>query len=172
VYSNPAVDLGEDTEACIGMTITLDAGNEGAEYLWSTGETTQTIEVDTTGMDESNNVTVSVLVTDANGCSTEDEITIHFLDCSGIGENTTLSDMRIFPNPNNGIFTIQMNVSDEQDLTIELLNVTGKVVYTEKLHVIKGQFSKTIDVQHLNSQMYYLRLSNGKGTVSRKLIIE
>ena len=172
VYSNPVVDLGENTEACIGMTVTLNAGNEGAEYLWSTGETTQTIEVDTTGMDDNSNVTVSVVVTNANNCSAGDEITIHFLDCSGIGENTTLSDMRIFPNPNNGIFTIQMNVAEEQDLTIELMNVAGKVVYTEKFHVTRGQFSKTLHVQHLNSQLYYLRLNNENGTVIKKLIIK
>lgn len=172
LHSNPAVDLGEDTEACIGMTVTLDAGNEGAEYLWSTGETTQTIEVDTTGMDENNNVTVSVVVTDTNSCSADDEVAIHFLDCSGIGENTSLSEMRIFPNPGNGVFTVQMDVAKEQDLTIDLLNVAGKVVYTEKVHLIEGRFTKTLDVQHLNSQMYYMRMNNENGSVVKKLIIK
>jgi len=172
LHSNPAVDLGEDTEACIGMTVTLDAGNEGAEYLWSTGETTQTIEVDTTGMDENNNVTISVVVTDTNNCSASDEVAIHFLDCSGIGENTSLSEMRIFPNPGNGVFTVQMDVAEEQDLTIELLNVAGKVVYTEKVHLIEGRFTKTLDVQHLNSQMYYMRMNNENGSVVKKLIIK
>ena len=172
LHSNPAVDLGEDTEACIGMTVTLDAGNEGAEYLWSTGETTQTIEVDTTGMDENNNVTISVVVTDTNNCSASDEVAIHFLDCSGIGENTSLSEMRIFPNPGNGVFTVQMDVAKEQDLTIDLLNVAGKVVYTEKVHLIEGRFTKTLDVQHLNSQMYYMRMNNENGSVVKKLIIK
>lgn len=43
------VDLGDDKTIMEGETTTLDAGNEGASFLWSTGDTTQTIVVDTTG---------------------------------------------------------------------------------------------------------------------------
>ncbi|MCY1636783.1 hypothetical protein, partial [Marinifilum sp. D737] len=42
VHPNPVVDLGTDQETCAGGTITLDAGNAGASYLWSNGATTQT----------------------------------------------------------------------------------------------------------------------------------
>lgn len=46
VNSTPVdVDLGPDQLLCIGASILLDAGNPGAAYLWSTGETTQTISV-------------------------------------------------------------------------------------------------------------------------------
>lgn len=43
------VDLGEDRTLAEGSTLTLDAGNTGSSFLWSTGETTQSIMVDTTG---------------------------------------------------------------------------------------------------------------------------
>ena len=43
------VDLGPDQEACDGATFTFDAGNPGAIYAWSTGETSQTISVDQSG---------------------------------------------------------------------------------------------------------------------------
>lgn len=46
----PVVDLGEDISLLENMPIPLDAGNPGATYLWSTGETTQVIMVDTTGV--------------------------------------------------------------------------------------------------------------------------
>lgn len=39
------VDLGDDELLCVGSSITLDAGNPGAAYLWSTGQTTQTISI-------------------------------------------------------------------------------------------------------------------------------
>jgi gliding motility-associated-like protein len=64
------VDLGPDTlSLCPGESITLDAGNPGAEYFWSsTGENVQTITVNESG-------TFSVTVT--NACETaEDEIVI------------------------------------------------------------------------------------------------
>ncbi|MGQ1909646.1 gliding motility-associated C-terminal domain-containing protein, partial [Marinifilum sp. RC60d5] len=69
VHSNPIVDLGVDQETCAGTTITLDAGNAGSNYLWSTGETTQTITVSTSG-------NYSVTITDVNGCSATDDVNV------------------------------------------------------------------------------------------------
>ena len=44
-----------------GKAVTLDAG-AASEYLWSTGETTSSIDVDATG-------SYSVTITDVNGCT-------------------------------------------------------------------------------------------------------
>ncbi|WP_395806165.1 T9SS type A sorting domain-containing protein, partial [Daejeonella sp.] len=55
------ITAGGPTSFCLGDKVTLTA-NAGSSYLWSTGATTQSIEVKTSG-----NYTVSV--TNANGCS-------------------------------------------------------------------------------------------------------
>lgn len=47
---------------CPGDTATLNAGNPGASYVWSTGDLSQTIQANTAG-------TYSVTVTDANNCT-------------------------------------------------------------------------------------------------------
>ena len=52
----PEVDLGDDITIYQGNTAILDAGNPGCTYLWSTGDTTQTIVVMQSGNYE---VTVS-----------------------------------------------------------------------------------------------------------------
>ncbi|WP_118972193.1 GEVED domain-containing protein [Taibaiella koreensis] len=64
-----AVNLGNDTTICPGVTYTLDAGNTGATYAWNTGAATKTINVNTAG-------TYSVSVTLPSGCSGSDAITI------------------------------------------------------------------------------------------------
>ncbi|MCO5237567.1 MAG: PKD domain-containing protein [Chitinophagaceae bacterium] len=43
------VDLGKDTTICAGSSVILDAGNLGATYVWSTGETTRTISAGVAG---------------------------------------------------------------------------------------------------------------------------
>ncbi|MEQ8627443.1 PKD domain-containing protein [Ekhidna sp.] len=62
------VDLGNDTTICVDEILTLDAGT-GQSFVWNTGETTQTIDVDTTG-------TYWVEVTDASGCTGFDDIEV------------------------------------------------------------------------------------------------
>ncbi len=85
VASAPSVDLGSDTGLCEGSTLGLDAGTDGTEFLWSTGDTIQTISVDTAA-------TYSVTVTNANNCVVEDSILISInpLPIVDLGVDTAL----------------------------------------------------------------------------------
>lgn len=65
----PVVNLGADLNICTSDTVTLDAGNAGATYLWSTGATTQTIRVSLAN-------TYSVAVTNVGGCTTNDAVIV------------------------------------------------------------------------------------------------
>lgn len=65
----PTVNLGSNQVLCDGASTTLDAGPGFSSYLWSTGETTQTLNVTTGG-----NYTVTV--TNAEGCQAVDNIGI------------------------------------------------------------------------------------------------
>ncbi|MEP7258920.1 MAG: PKD domain-containing protein, partial [Flavitalea sp.] len=62
--------IGRDTSICEGSNLTLDAGNSGSSYLWSTGENTQTIDINTEDV-------FNVAVTN-NGCVKKDTIAVNF----------------------------------------------------------------------------------------------
>ena len=49
IIVTPTVDLGNDVSLCAGDSTLLDAGSGHTNYLWNTGETTQTIYADTAG---------------------------------------------------------------------------------------------------------------------------
>ena len=68
VNPSPTVDLGSDVTICSGTAQTLDAGLHSS-YLWSTGATIGTIDVNTSG-------TYHVTVQDVNGCDASDTINI------------------------------------------------------------------------------------------------
>lgn len=69
LQTNPVVNLGPDQTICKSSPSTLDAGNAGSTYLWSTGETTQT-------MTASNAGSYSVIVNTPTGCTLFDTVTI------------------------------------------------------------------------------------------------
>jgi gliding motility-associated-like protein len=68
----PVVNLGNDTSLCVGQAITIDAGNAGSSYIWSTGATTETISPTVTG-------NYSVTVTNGNNCTGTDTILVTFV---------------------------------------------------------------------------------------------
>ena len=67
-----------DTVVCVNNSVTLDAENSGCSYLWSTNETTQTINISASG-------TYSVTVTSPICGSITDNITVICdMDCGDI----------------------------------------------------------------------------------------
>ena len=69
--NNPRVQLGNDTTISCGQTLTLNAGNPGMNYLWSTSATTPTISVNAAGF-------YFVKVTNpVSGCFASDTISVN-----------------------------------------------------------------------------------------------
>lgn len=68
-FPTPTVSISGTSDICAGNTSILDAGPGFVAYNWTTGETGQTIQVDASGQ-------VGVEVTDANGCTASDLVTI------------------------------------------------------------------------------------------------
>lgn len=71
IFSLPIIDLGDNVKTLEESHI-IDAGNGFSSYLWSTGETTQTITVTKNG-------TYQVTVTNTEGCEANDSITVLFV---------------------------------------------------------------------------------------------
>lgn len=77
-----------DTTVCISEVITVDAGNPGSTYLWTTGETTRTIDLAGTS------TTVQVVVTTAENCADSAAVSITFIPFPALdlGPDTALCD--------------------------------------------------------------------------------
>lgn len=84
-YEKPNVNLGPDQEQCEGTLIELDAGSGFEHYLWSTGDTTQTLVVQTTD-------DYWVEVTNSLGCPNRDTVLVSFFPkpIANAGPNQTI----------------------------------------------------------------------------------
>ncbi|MEO8067275.1 MAG: gliding motility-associated C-terminal domain-containing protein [Flavobacteriales bacterium] len=81
----PTVALGNDTTLCPGQSLILDATLPGAGYLWQDNSTASTFVVNAAG-------SFSVLVTDANGCTANDALTVAYANPQPVflGNDTTI----------------------------------------------------------------------------------
>ncbi|MCT4560525.1 MAG: PKD domain-containing protein [Crocinitomicaceae bacterium] len=84
VFPNPVIDLGTDQNLCEGSSVTLDAQNAGATFVWNTGDLTQTIQPTSTGW-------FAVTVTNAGGCSESDTVNLTFYPSPQAGLDSSLS---------------------------------------------------------------------------------
>jgi hypothetical protein len=98
---NPVVNLGNDTSICNGATLTLDAGNEGIEYFWNNGLTTETITIVSEGM-------YYVFVTNGKGCIKSDSIVVNMQ-----GQLPTIQDIQV---TNNGQYTFTFLAYNPQNV--------------------------------------------------------
>lgn len=98
IHVPASVNLGSDALLCDGATATLDAGsNPGGTFLWSTGDTTQTLTVTAAG-------TYHVAVTTPEGCVSTDTLLASTLNSpSGtISTNTAGCPTIVFTGTNAG----------------------------------------------------------------------
>lgn len=144
VLGAPQVFLGNDTTIIQGQTLTLDAGNPGSEYLWSTGEMTRTITVGVAG-------TYSVSVTNFCG-EGYDEIVVDV--STGMPDKLEINDLRIGILNDLLIFhAIPVNL-----LNIKVLTIDGKVLYQgNPVRIIRIPSKGIIMVQLITSEYSYTK---------------
>jgi hypothetical protein len=87
----------------------------------------------------------------------------------GMEENTA-SDFTVFPNPGNGDFTIQCG--DNAGLTtIEMMDVRGRMVYSEVVNLASGQQHEVRLAGQLAPGSYTLRLSSSTATSEQAVMV-
>lgn len=255
VNALPDVDLGDDFSFCENSSAMLDAGEGFAGYLWNTGEETRTIEAteagtywvmvtseegcvnydsvsvsvdplpgqseitdgpsevdvyETTasnftsseaqntdtynwniepteagiisGMGTASEITWSgdytgnavITVTTENGCGTgpvSEDFVVAVYNSLDIIEIDGINSMKVFPNPTDGLITLQMEVTSGLNVLVSITEMTGKTIYSEKMELQPGVISHNIDLGSLENGIYNLIFESGEGKARQKIII-
>ncbi len=166
----PNVDLGQDTAFCGDVTYTLDAGPDGIRYDWSTGDTTRTIEIDTTSLYNGYGTRIyTVEVHNETWCIAKDTIEVEFRNCTGIDEVSNIS-LNIYPNPNNGVFTIELDALEDDVVNVTIINQTGAMVYVKENLEIRGNEKLNIDLGQKAAGIYQLFVKGKNSLISKKIV--
>ncbi|MFA4852762.1 MAG: fibronectin type III domain-containing protein [Bacteroidales bacterium] len=173
VYQIPVVELGQDITICPYDSVILDAG-EGSSYLWSTGETARFIKIGSTGIGFYAKP-IWVQVYGEGDCMSNDTVNIvfDFAYCTGTKEFENQIDLKLFPNPNQGKFTLKIVNSLKGGQTMISINkLDGVQCFQDEFESHAGEtFERIYNLSWLKDGIYILRYITSKKTLSYKLII-
>ena len=145
---------------CVGDMVNLSA-NGATTYSWSNGSTFSSILIQPS-------VTITYTVTGtSNGCSSQSSITQTVNTCGGVGLTSVTLDnqIRIFPNPSNGLFRI---IISGKTFSYQVFDNLGRIIISEQNAENQSQFN----LNEFAKGIYYIELNAGDEKVRRKLILE
>lgn len=173
----PFIELGANQFHCAGNTVVLNAQNAGDTYDWSTTETSQTIDVTTTGV-------YSVTVTNAQNCTASDQVTVTFeaplyagndsskVICSTTNQFDLSTLVQANSSPNGTWESNTVNFAGTINAT-GIVNLTGQTGTFDFLYIVHGTYcandtaiiSLTIHEQPVTAPNQALHFCNTSGDI-------
>ncbi len=111
-------------------------------------------------------------VADESGCfSFSDTLRIP-LGITGIEDTDPFKDVKIYPNPTTGLFTIEMNNNVFGELVIDIITQNGSKILNIKFEKTTEHFSSQIDLSGQSKGMYLINMKIDKYIATRKILVE
>ncbi len=145
-------------------TIEVSGGSpfNGGGYIinWSNGDT-GTFGV---GLPQGMN---SVTVRDANGC----EISIDFLlGMTAVNEADFVRNLSVFPNPSEGLFNIDLELKERENLTLRVADVLGREIFVQReRNFMRGVLQ--IDLTAFAAGVYFVLSETESGEVTTVRVV-
>ena len=121
---------------------------------------------------------VKCVVTSVGACgglpATQSDL-MTILHTEGVVSANAGSQISVMPNPNKGIFTVKgtLGTTADQEVTLEITNMLGQVVYNNKVATHAGIISEQIQLSNtLANGMYILNVHSGEGAKAFHFVIE
>ena len=165
---------------CQAHTTTLYNTTAGGG-VWSSSNTS-VATVNATGVVSGVSVgNTPILFTTGTGCVAIKTVTVSVCpsrDADSTTSVTTLTgieDIKLFPNPNNGTFTVKgpLATTDNANVSIEITDMLGQLVYRNNFIAQSGNINEQIQLNNpIANSMYLVNIRSGSGQKIFHIVIE
>jgi len=132
IHTLPVINGGADLIVCAGSPVTLTATG-GVQYSWTNSV------INASPFTPAATNTYTVTGTDANGCQGTDQVTVTVDPCLGL-DNNDPGDIRVFPNPVQISFTLQLP-QGETSGSLSITDLSGKALRNFNVTSDMGTYS-------------------------------
>lgn len=171
------ITAGGPLAICSGDSVKLQSSvAAGNSYQWLkgtsvlAGSTSSAYYAKTAG-------TYKVRVTNTNGCSKTSAGKTVTVNCrEGLDATDNHLSVSVYPNPSAGSFVISIYTDETSEVSagiLRIVNMTGQVVYSEKLTEIRNEYEKLIPEGVINNKgLYIVQLETAGNVYNVKAVIE
>jgi exo-beta-1,3-glucanase (GH17 family) len=153
-----SISTAPDTIQIGGMSTLTVNGDPGITFLWSTGDTTPSIQVS-----PAITTTYSVTARNTGGCIKTDSVIVTVISNVSTGNFDKIKSVKIYPRPANAMFRVELKVNDAKYVEISLLDELGQVLQHRREIPVLGEIISLFDVASLPAGLYFLKLTTENG---------
>lgn len=152
-----------------GYTVNFDgsASANGNSYDWDFGDGNTGSGMNTTHT-YSTGGTMTIILTVSNTCGTDDTTIV--LNDINLIENELENGLTLFPNPTSQKVTLSTDGLGNQDISIQITDLSGKNIMKIEGQSVNGAYEQTLDVSHLADGVYMIKVTSGNLKATRRLI--
>lgn len=89
-----------------------------------------------------------------------------------VDANQLANDVSIYPNPISNNATVNFNLIESNEVSIEMVNAIGQVVSTNNLGILSaGEQNYSLDASNLNNGLYFINIRVGNSMIVKKVSV-
>jgi len=140
-------------------------------YAWNFGDGNTSSEANPAHTYTANGTyTIELTAINVCGASTlQQTVTINTIDAN---EPAWLSHFRLYPNPNTGLFTVEMSGTPYEEVEFMLFNAVGQLVKRDVSDFGSGSLVRSFDYGYLPAAIYTLRIQAGASARYVKVAVQ
>lgn len=85
-------------------------------------------------------------------------------------EENVFSNLNIYPNPALDYLRLDFDATAPQSARMHIMDISGKIIYTENIQTIEGQNNMEVDVHMLQDGMYILQILQDNKILTKKFV--
>lgn len=98
----------------------------------------------------------------SNGCTTISEVVVVNLILSNEPNTLEKANLIVFPNPNDGYFTIEFNSSDINPIELVIIDMLGRTILRKSIKVV-GKYIQQVNMSEQPSGQYLIMIQRENG---------
>ena len=117
------------------------------------------------------NGTYSVTLTVYSDCDTASKTFNVQVGTIGIEDNAGITALMIYPNPTQGLVTIDGEISHSAEVSIRIINYLGQEILVDQFDPTSSVLSKTYDLSAAAAGAYLIEVATDRGVVQKSIIV-